>query len=109
MLQISPQIRDAYMLKEKFYYFMDSENVREAKMRLKEWFMQVGCVDIPEFKACVDTFSRWDKEILAAFDCGFSNGFTEGTNNKIKVIKRVSYGVRNFDRFRNRILHATAF
>jgi transposase len=107
MLQISPKIRDSYMLKEKFYYFMDSKNIHEAKTRLKEWFMQVGCVDIPEFKACVDTFSRWDKEILAAFECGFSNGFTEGTNNKIKVIKRISYGVRNFERFRSRILHAT--
>ncbi|MGI6732399.1 MAG: ISL3 family transposase [Anaerovoracaceae bacterium] len=109
MLQISPKIRDSSMLKEKFYYFMDSKNIYEAKTRLKEWFMQVGCVDIPGFKACVDTFSRWDKEILAAFDCGFSNGFTEGTNNKIKVIKRISYGVRNFNRFRNPILHATAY
>ncbi|MDW7669197.1 MAG: transposase, partial [Bacillota bacterium] len=29
----------------------------------------------------------------------------EGVNNKIKVLKRNAYGVRNFDRFRNRILH----
>ncbi|MBE5035896.1 transposase, partial [Eubacteriaceae bacterium DSM 108706] len=27
-------------------------------------------------------------------------------NNKIKVIKRVSYGVRNFKRFRARIMHS---
>ncbi|MGF6366977.1 transposase, partial [Aequitasia blattaphilus] len=26
-------------------------------------------------------------------------------NNKIKVLKRISYGFRNFERFRNRILH----
>ncbi|NLJ89932.1 MAG: transposase, partial [Clostridiales bacterium] len=32
-------------------------------------------------------------------------GATEGFNNKIKVLKRVSYGIKNFDRFRNRILH----
>ncbi|MEE3497576.1 MAG: transposase, partial [Ruminococcus bromii] len=26
-------------------------------------------------------------------------------NNKIKVLKRNAYGYRNFNRFRNRILH----
>ncbi len=29
----------------------------------------------------------------------------EGVNNKIEVIKRNAFGVRNFKRFRNRILH----
>lgn len=31
--------------------------------------------------------------------------FTEGCNNKIKVLKRNAYGYRNFKHFRNRILH----
>ncbi|WP_337543456.1 transposase, partial [Acidaminococcus timonensis] len=34
----------------------------------------------------------------------YSNGFTEGMNNKIKVLKRVAFGFRNFERFRSRIL-----
>ena len=34
----------------------------------------------------------------------YSNGPLEGLNNKIKVIKRVSYGYGNFDNFRLRIL-----
>ena len=33
-----------------------------------------------------------------------TNGFTEGCNNKIKVLKRNAYGLKNFKRFRNRIL-----
>lgn len=36
-----------------------------------------------------------------------TNGPTEGSNNKIKVLKRNSYGIRNFKRFRTRILHCT--
>ena len=35
----------------------------------------------------------------------YTNGFTEGCNNKIKVLKRNAYGYKNFRRFRNRILH----
>ena len=34
----------------------------------------------------------------------YSNGYTEETNNKIKVFKRISYGLRHFGRFRVRIL-----
>lgn len=45
--------------------------------------------------------------ILNAFKYGFTNGPTEGYNNKIKVLKRLSYGIRNFDRFRTRIIHSS--
>ncbi|WP_411970984.1 transposase [Ligilactobacillus hohenheimensis] len=41
---------------------------------------------------------------MASFKCQLSNSPVEGINNKIKVIKRVSYGYRNFDHFRGRIL-----
>ncbi|MBF1260226.1 MAG: transposase [Lachnoanaerobaculum sp.] len=37
-----------------------------------------------------------------------SNGPTEGFNNNIKVLKRISYGVRNFTYFMNGILMAIA-
>ncbi|MDT2564539.1 transposase, partial [Enterococcus avium] len=32
-----------------------------------------------------------------------SNGVTEGLNNKIKLIKRIAFGYRNFYNFRARI------
>ena len=40
----------------------------------------------------------------AFFLLPYSNGYTEGTNNKIKVLKRISYGLRHFGRFRVHIL-----
>ncbi|WP_318259637.1 transposase, partial [Ruminococcus sp. YE282] len=45
------------------------------------------------------------RAILNSFSSTNTNGFTEGCNNKIKVLKRNAYGFRNFNRFRNRILH----
>lgn len=33
-----------------------------------------------------------------------SNGVIEGINNKIKVIKRVAFGCRNYHHFKNRIM-----
>ena len=60
---------------------------------------------IPEFEKCAATYRRWLKEIKNAFKYGYTNGPTEGFNNKIKVLKRVSFGIKNFQRFRNRIIH----
>ncbi len=67
--------------------------------------MHAYVADIPEFKACLTMLKNWEPYILNAFICPYSNGFTEGINNTIKVIKRIAYGYRNFDNFRRRILH----
>ena len=39
---------------------------------------------------------NWKPYILNAFDCSYSNAFTEGCNNAIKALKRVAFGFRNF-------------
>ena len=49
---------------------------------------------------------NWKPYILNAFDCPYSNGFTEGCNNGIKTLKRIAFGFRNFQNFRARILLA---
>ena len=79
--------------------------VHEAKKRLSDWFMAVNAADIGEFTECARTYADWMEEILNIFRTGLSNGYTEGCNNRIKVIKRNAYGMRNFERFRKRILH----
>ena len=35
----------------------------------------------------------------------FSNGYTEGLNNKIKAIKRIAFGYKNFEFFRLRTMY----
>jgi transposase len=37
---------------------------------------------------------RWRAEVLAYFECGLTNGRTEGFNNKAKVVKRRAYGYK---------------
>jgi transposase len=50
------------------------------------------------------TFKSWEKEIINSFIYPYTNGYLEEINNKIKVIKRMSYGIRNFQRLRNKVL-----
>ena len=54
---------------------------------------------------CANTMQNWHLGIINSFSSSLTNGFTEGCNNKIKVLKRNAYGYKNFNRFRNRILH----
>lgn len=105
MLSCSRDLAVAYHLKNEFYRFMDSKDETEARRGLKNWMLMAGIADIPEFRKCMNTFSDWTKEILNAFKTGLTNGYTEGCNNRVKVIKRNAYGIRNFQRLRKRILH----
>lgn len=110
MLSVSDRLRYAYVLKNEFFKVMDSENSYEARKRLGFWNMMAQGYrkELPEFIVCFNTYTNWQKEILNSFDCPYTNGYTEGVNNKIKVLKRNAFGVRKFERFRNRILHVMA-
>ncbi|MDF2606648.1 MAG: hypothetical protein K0S34_843 [Bacillales bacterium] len=55
------------------------------------------------FRSKFHIFFKYKEGVENALLMNYSNGRTEGLNNKIKVIKRVSFGYRNFYNFRNRI------
>lgn len=108
ILGLSNRIEIAYDLKNDFLEFMHSPDYKTAKERLALWLYHAENSNLPEFDACIKAMHNWSEYILNAFDVPYSNGFTEGCNNKTKVLKRVCFGVRNFDSFRNRILHCAS-
>ncbi|WP_141706539.1 transposase, partial [Enterococcus plantarum] len=55
------------------------------------------------FKKKLLFFNKYKEGIKNSFRFPYSNGITEGLNNKLKVIKRIAYGYRNFYHFRSRI------
>lgn len=105
MLNSSYDLEKAYVLKERFYEVFRKQTRTETKKELGNWLLLAADLSLPEFRHCITTFSNWKTEIANIIDERVSNGFIEGSNNKIKVLKRISFGVRNFDRFRNRILY----
>ncbi|MFE2841529.1 transposase, partial [Aerococcus urinaeequi] len=51
------------------------------------------------------TFTKLQRYIGHTFKYNhLTNGRIEGLNNKIKILKRIAYGYRNFQNFRTRIL-----
>ncbi len=105
MLYYSANITNAYFLKESFLKILDSNDREKAKKAMIEWIMDAEKCGIKPFERCARTMQNWFTGIMNSFDTPLTNGFTEGCNNKIKVLKRTAYGYQNFRRFRNRILH----
>jgi transposase len=74
---------------------------REALLKLMERASQ--SVQEP-LKRIAGTLSRWFEPIVRYIRHRYSNGMTEGFNNKIKLIQRMAYGLRNEHNRRKRIL-----
>lgn len=104
MFEIAPRLADAYRFKNDFITVIRSNSSIEGKQRLVDWLFSVEVMDLPEFHDCTKAYHNWFQEIINSMDVPWTNGYIEGCNNKTKVLKRVSYGMRNFSHFRKRIL-----
>ena len=55
-------------------------------------------------KRMAGTLTRWFEPMVHDIRNRYSNGMTEGLNNKIKLIQRMAYGLHNEHNRRKRIL-----
>ena len=112
---IHPDMRKAIDLKDSFYEALQGLYQNEAKPFFESFIHQLKTSRIPEYQYVAQTFSNWKKEIINAFplideatgevlDNPPTNAVIEGMNNKIKTLKRISFGYRNFDNFRRKIM-----
>ena len=105
ILRISEPLRKAYELKQQFELVKASKDREEAARRLSKWIFSAQQSGLPDFIKVSFTYQNWSKEILNSFEFPYTNGYIEGCNNRIKVLKRVSFGMPRFARFRRRIMH----
>ena len=99
-----PEVGIAWMLKEQFALIYDAPDRIEAERRLELWLDQITAAGIPEFLNTWRTLQWWREQILNYFDDRVTNAFAEGITNKIKVMKRRSYGFRDPMRYRQKVL-----
>lgn len=74
---------------------------REALLKLIERATQSAQEPLQRMAG---TLTRWFEPIVRYIRNRYSNGMTEGFNNKIKLIQRMAYGLRNEHNRRKRIL-----
>ena len=105
MLSLSSDLQTAHFYKEQILGIMDIEDIAQRKKAFSKITDSMKNSGVPELEKCADSYYNWFQGILNSLGCDYSNGLTEGDNNKIKVIKRIGFGYKNHKRFRARILH----
>lgn len=110
-LRMNQPLYTAYYLKEDLREVWTQSDKKEAEKVLNEWIRKASSSGISILKTMAKTLSAYRSGILAYYDFPISTGPLEGTNNKIKTMKRQAYGFRDMEFFKLKImaLHETKY
>lgn len=110
-LKLNESLATAYYLKEDLPLLWEEPNKAAARRFLDDWIRQAEASGIRVLKTFARTLAAYRSGILAWYDYPISTGPLEGTNNKIKTLKRQAYGFRDQDYFKLKIkaLHHSRF
>lgn len=104
LINYSEDLRKVYTEKEELLSIIRMDNSEKAIEMLNKWVVRNSDSHISCLKSCCKTYSNWIVEIRNALTVPYSNGAMEGYNNKVKTLKRIAFGFRNFTHFKARIL-----
>ena len=102
ILAYSQELRQHYNLYQLLLFYFQEKQADHFFELIED---TISCVN-PIFQTVFKTFLKDMDKIMNALELPYSNAKLEATNNLIKVIKRNTFGFRNFDNFKTRILIA---
>lgn len=99
LLKANKRLNKAYLLKESFGQLWDYNNPTWARKFFDHWKTQLKWSRLKPFQKFVGLVERHWQGIISYCrpDHKVSLGFMEGLNNKIRVIQRRSYGIRDME------------
>lgn len=103
-LSLNAPLAIAYYLKEELAWIFDEPTKTAARRSLKDWILLARASDLSQLQSFAKTMETYMEQILSWFDFRISSGPMEGTNNKIKTMKRQAYGYRDQEYFKLKIL-----
>ena len=103
-----PTLKQCYLLKERIRKMYKLDTREKAEHELNLILLSIENYPVGKMKEIHSTLSRWKPYILNYFYNRTTNAFIEGCNNKIKLIKRTSFGFRNFTNYMMKITLAFA-
>ena len=100
LIGLSNELKETYNLYQDLLYSF--KNNDKAKLELA---LSNDNDNISDYmKTSIKTLKEFKLYIFNSFDNNYHNGYIEGNNNFIKVIKRIAFGFRSFRRFKARIM-----
>lgn len=106
LLELNETISEVMILKDKLKLIWGCESREEAKSQIDEWCALATAVHHPSVNTFVNQIRRYEYGILNHCDYPIHTSILEGVNNKIKVIKRKSYGFHDERYFSLKVIQA---
>ena len=103
-LKLNEPLAIAYCLKEELGEIWEQDDRPAAEMLLMDWIVYAESTGIRQLTQFAKTLRFHAQGILAWYDFPISTGPLEGTNNKIKTMKRQAYGFRDPEFLKLKIL-----
>ena len=94
-LRLNEPLAIAYQLKEELNEIWEQDDQETAEALLMDWIVYAESTGIRMLINFAKTLRSHALGILAYYDYPISTGPLEGTNNKIKTMKRQAYGFRD--------------
>ena len=110
-LALNKPLATAYYMKETLRRFWEQPGRRFATAWLNDWLRQAEASGVKMLQQMAKTLAAHRSGLLAYYDAMITSGPMEGTNNKIKTMKRMAYGYRDPEFFKLKILaiHETKY
>ncbi len=110
-LKLNQPLATAYYMKDELRRFWQQPGKRFATTFLNGWIHRAQASGIKILQQMAKTLAAHRSGPLAYYDVMISSGPMEGTNNKIKTMKRQAYGFRDREFFKLKILaiHETRY
>jgi transposase len=99
-----PQLREMIDWVQDVRMWFERKYTKPAREALLKRIERASQSAQEPLKRMAGTLTRWFEPIVHYIRNRYSNGMTEGFNNKIKLIQRMAYGLRNEHNRRKRIL-----
>ena len=99
-----PELHMFYATKERLRDMYTSKTKEEAIERLRTIIASLTSTDDGELITWGRTLSYWKPYILNYWNSRSTNGYMEGIHNKMKLIKRISFGFRNKEVFIHKVM-----
>jgi transposase len=103
-LRLNEPLALAYYLKEELNEIWKQDDQEAAEALLMDWILYAESTGVRMLKNFAKTLRLHAWGILAYYDHPISTGPLEGTNNKIKTMKRQAYGFRDAEFLKLKIL-----
>lgn len=105
LMQANQPLFVMHSMKEQLRLFWEIPNYMQAVTFLDTWCKDAMLSGIKQLTKVAKTLSGYRTAILNYFKHRITNAALEGTNNKIKTLKRQAYGFRDMEYFKLRLYH----